>query len=156
MKKAIFSINFTDNTIYGSKSALKKASNPATAEHKELMNLLATHPTFKVAEKEPNTKKTTYKGMGFKMMADYISTQDNAEELMAEFETAKMMFGGKYPLVKKWFLDTFGTEEKPFDMNEAREVINAFRIQKATENAETNLSLVSSNVPAEQDEEDAA
>ena len=130
MKKAIFSINFTDNTIYGSKSALKKASNPTTAEHKELMNLLATHPTFKVAEKEPNTKKTTYKGMGFKMMADYISTQDNAEELMAEFETAKMMFGGKYPLVKKWFLDTFKDEADTFKVSEAKKTIATAKVNR--------------------------
>ena len=58
MKKNIFAIDFTKNTISASKSALKKASNPNTDEHTELMNLLALHPTFKVCEKAPNTKKT--------------------------------------------------------------------------------------------------
>ena len=111
MKKNIFAIDFTKNTISASKSALKKASNPNTDEHTELMNLLALHPTFKVCEKAPNTKKTTYKGMGFKMMEDYIRTQEKADELMGEFNAAKSMFNGSYPLVKKWFLDKFKVSE---------------------------------------------
>lgn len=130
MKKNIFSINFTEQTISGSKSALKKASNPASAEYKELTTKMALHPTFKIVEKEPNTNKTTYKGMGFKMMADYISTQENAEELMAEFETAKLMFGGKYPLVKKWFLDTFKDEADTFKVSEAKKTIATAKVNR--------------------------
>ena len=114
MKKSIFSISFTDSTIYGSKSALKKASNPNTDEHKALMKILAEHPTFKVVEKEPNANKNTYKGMDFKMMRNYINAQPNAKELMDEFDMAVAMFNGKYPLVKKWFLEQYGNEFKAF------------------------------------------
>ena len=92
MKKNIFTINFTNSTISGSKSALKKASNPASAEYKELTAKMAAHPTFKVVEKEPNTDKNTYKGMDFKMMRDYINAQPNAKELMAEFDLAVAMY----------------------------------------------------------------
>ena len=130
MKKSIFSINFTNNTIYGSKSALKKASNPNTAEHKELMKVLAEHPTFKVAEKEPNENKNTYKDMDFKFMRNYINAQPNADELMAEFETAKAMFGGKYPLVKKWFLDTFKDDTDTFKVSEAKKQIATAKVNR--------------------------
>ena len=130
MKKSIFSINFTNNTIYGSKSALKKASNPNTAEHKELMKVLAEHPTFKVAEKEPNENKNTYKDMDFKFMRNYINAQSNADELMAEFETAKAMFGGKYPLVKKWFLDTFKDDTDTFKVSEAKKQIANAKVNR--------------------------
>ena len=123
MKKNIFTINFTNNTISGSKSALKKASNPASDEYKELTAKMAAHPTFKVVEKEPNPKKTTYKGMGFKMMADYIRTQENADELMEEFEAAKNMFNNSYPLVKKWFLDTFKNDADKFKVSDAKKAI---------------------------------
>lgn len=130
MKKSIFSINFTNNTIYGSKSALKKASNPNTAEHKELMKVLAEHPTFKVAEKEPNENKNTYKDMDFKFMRNYINAQPNAEELMVEFETAKQMFGGKYPLVKKLFLDTFKDDTDTFKVSEAKKQIATAKVNR--------------------------
>ena len=130
MKKSIFSINFTNNTIYGSKSALKKASNPNTAEYKELMKVLAEHPTFKVAGKEPNENKNTYKDMDFKFMRNYINAQPNADELMAEFETAKAMFGGKYPLVKKWFLDTFKDDTDTFKVSEAKKQIATAKVNR--------------------------
>ncbi len=123
MKKNRFAIDFAKDTISASKSALKKASNPYTAEHAELMRLTALHPTFKVVEKEPNPKKTTYKGMGFKMMADYIRTQENADELMEEFEAAKNMFNNSYPLVKKWFLDTFKNDADKFKVSDAKKAI---------------------------------
>ncbi len=159
-----FTINFFDRTITGTKASFAKAGKGYGPEYEELAAKMAAHPEFQLVIKEQKTKSTrakkTYDGLDFPFMEAYIETLDNALEMMAKYKAVKKMAkdcGTKtYPLTKKWFLDTFGTEEKPFDMNEAREVINAFRIQKATENAETNLSLVSSNVPAEQDEEDAA
>lgn len=130
MKKNIFSINFTEQTISGSKSALKKASNPASAEYKELTTKMALHPTFKVVEKEANTNKNTYKDMDYKFMRNYINAQPNAEELMVEFETAKQMFGGKYPLVKKWFLDTFKDDADSFKVSEAKKQIATAKVNR--------------------------
>ena len=106
MKKNIFTINFTNNTISGSKSALKKASNPASDEYKELTAKMAAHPTFKVVEKEPNAKKNTYKGMDFSMMRNYINAQPNAKELMAEYETIQKrskIQKSPYQYVLSWF-----------------------------------------------------
>lgn len=83
MKKNIFTINFTNNTISGSKSALKKASNPASDEYKELTAKMAAHPTFKVVEKEPNAKKNTVKAF------------------------AEVVKHNGYPIVRKWFVEQF-------------------------------------------------
>ena len=130
MKKNIFTINFTNSTISGSKSALKKASNPASAEYKELTAKMAAHPTFKVVEKEPNTDKNTYKGMDFKMMRDYINAQPNAKELMAEFDLAVAMFNGKYPLFKEWFLDTFKDDADTFKVSEAKKQIATAKVNR--------------------------
>ena len=128
MKKNIFTIDFTNSTISGSKSALRKASNPASEEYKELTAKMAAHPTFKVVEKAANTSKNTYKDMDYKFMLNYISTQPNADELKAEFETAKAMFGGKYPLMKKWFLDTFKDDADTFKVSEAKKQIATAKV----------------------------
>lgn len=130
MKKNIFTINFTEQTISGSKSALKKASNPASAEYKELTAKMALHPTFKVVEKEANPNKNTYKDMDFKFMRNYINAQSNAKELMAEFETAIVLSGGKYPLVKKWFLDTFKDDADTFKVSEAKKQIADAKVSR--------------------------
>ena len=130
MKKNIFTINFTESTISGSKSALKKASNPASDEYKELTAKMALHPTFNVVEKEANSNKNTYKNMDFKFMRNYINAQPNADELMGEFELAIKMFGGKYPLVKKWFLDTFKDDTATFNINEAKKQIATAKVNR--------------------------
>lgn len=131
MKRNVFVVDFLNEKIWGSKSALKKAGNPATAEYKELISKIAAHPTFKVAEKEQNPKKNTYEGLSFQMMQDYIKTQSNAEELMAEFEAVKKLSDGKYPLVKKWFLETFKVDAKSFKVDQAKTTISADKIKRA-------------------------
>ncbi len=152
MKKNIFTIDFTKETISGSKSALKKASNPTSAEYKELTTKMALHPTFKVIEKEPNTDKNTYKGMNFQMMRNYINAQPNAKELMAEFDMAVAMFNGKYPLVKKWFLDTFKDDTDTFKVSEAKKQIATAKVNRV----KTPVKRVSNKQADEATEEDAA
>lgn len=130
MKKNVFVIDFVNGKIWGSKSALKKASNPASDEYKELTAKMAAHPTFKVYEKEANPKKNTYEGLDFKMMKNYINAQPNAKELMAEFDMAIAMFNGKYPLVKKWFLDTFKDDADTFKVSEAKRQIADAKVSR--------------------------
>lgn len=130
MRKNIFTIDFTKETISGSKSALKKASNPASAEYKELTTKMALHPTFKIVEKEPNAQKNTYKDLDYKFMRNYINAQPNAKELMEEFNTAVFMFNGKYPLVKKWFLDTFKDDADNFKVSEAKKQIADDKVRR--------------------------
>ena len=114
--KNLFAINFAENTIVASKTTLKKASIPNSAEYKALMKLMKQNPTFTVAEKEIKKAegKQTYKGLNEAFIKQYISIQTNAKALDAQYKKAAEM--GKFPLVRKWFLNTF----KNFDMETAK------------------------------------
>ena len=159
-----FTINFFDKTIIGTKASFNKAAKGYGPEYEELAAKMAAHPDFTLEVKEQKHKATkakkTYDGLDFPFMRAYILTRPDSDILMKEYEEVKKVAknsGTKtYPLTKKWFLGKFGTEEKPFDMDEAREAINAYRIQLAEKNAATALSVVSSGVPAQQDTEEAA
>lgn len=159
-----FALDFFHKKIIGTKASFNKASKGFGPEYEELAAKMAAHPDFELLVKEQKTKSTkakkTYDGLDFKFMEDFISTLDAAKEMMAKYNAVKKMAkdcGTKvYPLTKKWFLDTFSTANHPFDMDEAREAINIYRIQQAEKNAATALSLVSSGVPAQQDGEEAA
>ena len=117
--KNLFAIDFANNTIVASKTTLKKASIPNSAEYKALMKLMKQNPTFTVAEKDIKKAegKNTHKGLDKAFVEKYISIQTNAADLKAQYEQAAKM--GKFPLVRKWFLNTF----KNFNMETAKEEI---------------------------------
>lgn len=154
-----FTIDFFGHKIIGTKASFNKASKGSGAEYEELAAKIAAHPDFELVVKEQKHKsikaKRTYDGLDFPFMEAYILTQSDSNALMAEYKSVKTMAkscaSNVYALTKKWFLETFATEDEPFDMSEAREAINAYRIQKAVAKA-----AKSSNPPAEQDAEDAA
>ena len=132
--KNLFAINFAENTIVASKTTLKKASIPNSAEYKALMKLMKQNPTFTVAEKEIKKAegKNTYKGLNEAFIKQYISIQTNADKLTEQYKKAAEM--GKFPLVRKWFLDTF----KNFNMEEAKDQIVAAQIAKINAVSATN------------------
>ena len=154
-----FTIDFFDQKIIGTKASFNKAAKGFGSEYEELAAKMAAHPDFELVVKEQKHKsikaKRTYEGLDFPFMEAYILTQSDSNALMAEYKSVKAMAkscaSNVYALTKKWFLETFATEDEPFNMTEAREAINAYRIQKAVEKA-----AESSNPPAEQDTEDAA
>lgn len=154
-----FTINFFDQTITGTKASFNKASKGSGAEYEELAAKMAAHPGFELVVKEQKHKSTrakrTYDGLDFPFMEAYILTQSDSDTLMAEYHSVKAMAKSSgsnvYGLTKKWFLGTFATEEEPFDMAEARETINAYRIMKAVE-----MAAESSNPPAQQEEKNVA
>ena len=117
--KNLFAIDFANNTIVASKTTLKKASIPNSAEYKALMKLMKQNPTFTIAEKaiKEATGKKTYEGLNKAFIEKYISIQDNAGDLNEQYAKASEM--GKFPLVRKWFLNTF----KNFDMDAAKEAV---------------------------------
>ena len=134
-----FTINFVKKEITGSKASFKKAGKGFGPEYEELAEKIARHPDFALVEVEPkkrsNKKKETYDGMNEKFMKDYIQTKDESEKYMAELNKVKKLAkdGGKsvYPLMKKWFLETFGDENKHFNMDKAREEISKHLIATA-------------------------
>ena len=118
--KNLFSVNFAENTIIASKTTLKKASVPNSPEYKELMKLLKQNPTFTIAEKviKEAIGKETYEGLNKKFIEKYISIQNDASYLNEQYRKAAKR--GKFPLVRKWFLETF----KNFDMEKAKKEID--------------------------------
>lgn len=122
--KNLFAYDFTTNTYYASKTTLKKASNPNSAEYKALMKLLSQTPKASVAEKyiKPAIGRDNHKGVTKKFIEAYISIQSNADDLKQQYENANKK--GKFPLVRKWFIDTF----KDINMETAREEIEKSKI----------------------------
>lgn len=117
--KNLFAVNFAENTIVATKTTLKKASIPNSPEYKALMKLMKQNPTFTVTEKviKEAIGKQTYEGLNKAFIEKYISIQSNAKELNEQYAKASEM--GKFPLVRKWFLNTF----KGFNMEAAKEEI---------------------------------
>lgn len=140
VEKCYFTIDFIKKTIAGTNASLKKAGKGSGAEYEELIAKLAAHPDFELVVVEPkhksNKAKTTYKGLDYSFMEAYISTLDNADAVLDDYKAVKNMAktcGTKaYPLTKKWFLNKFSNEEKPFDMDEAKDAISNYRIKTAT------------------------
>lgn len=109
---AIFTYNFVNKTIVGTKSAINRANKGLKPEYGMLCEMLAAHPDFTVAEKQINHKadKKKYNGLTLPRMKEYIETQPNSKECLIEFAAIQKVAatkGAKYPLTKKWFLATF-------------------------------------------------
>ena len=109
---AIFTYNFVNKTIVGTKSAINRANKGLSPEYGMLCKMLADHPDFTVAEKQINHKadKKKYNGLTLPRMKEYIETQPNSKERLIEFAAIQKVAatkGAKYPLTKKWFLATF-------------------------------------------------
>ena len=110
-------INHFDKEILISKSFEKAAHNPNSREYKELMEVMNTHPTYKLAQRaiKKNTKKETYAGLTYEYMRDYIILHSTSEEetaAVAEFEEKIHISkchskAQRYPTIKKWFLEKY-------------------------------------------------
>ena len=124
--KNLFAIDFAENAIIASKTTLKKASVPNSAEYKALMKLMKKHPSLTITEKEIKKAegKKTYEGLNKAFIEKYISIQSNADDLNKQYAKATEM--GKFPLVRKWFLNTF----KNFNLEEAKKEIEQDALRK--------------------------
>ncbi|MBQ9248823.1 MAG: hypothetical protein IJ179_00475 [Oscillospiraceae bacterium] len=101
-----------DNTALVSKAFAKKASYYGTPEFKLWREYKAEFPdavmTTKSIKKNPDKK--TNKNMTYKNMADFIRTQDNAKNLMVQFEIVvkrSKVQTNPYRSVLAWFEQTF-------------------------------------------------
>lgn len=126
MNARFFRFDFTSNTIVGSKTAIKKAGNPASKEYEELKKMRKLQPDFQIVQKDvkKSPEKQSYKGLNTEFVEAYISIQVNAEALSKQYRAAKEL--GTFPLVRKWFLTTF----KEFDMEEAKREIEEAKLLK--------------------------
>ena len=120
---AIFTYNFVNKTIVGTKSAINRANKGMKPEYGMLCEMLAEHPDFTVAEKQINHKadKKKYNCLTLPRMKEYIEMQPKSKERLIEFAAIQKVAkakGALYPLTKKWFLATF-PEFKENNVSEA-------------------------------------
>lgn len=127
-----FTVDFFTKKIIGTKASFDKARRYSSSEYKELCGLMSDNPDFEIVVKEikQNKSKQSYKKLDFKFIESYISIQPDAEKIMREYEaikiSAKSLGRSVYPDTKRWFLEKFSSEDKPFDMDEAtREIETA-------------------------------
>lgn len=129
--KKLFVIDFAKKTITATKATLKRASVFNSPEYKELMELVKQMPDFTITEKKikPKKEKKTYAGLNKEFIMKYLSIQTNAEELKKQYEKAAEL--GKFPLVRKWFLNSF----ENFDMAAAKKEIEDALLAKVSESS---------------------
>ena len=95
------------------KAFVKQARIFGTPEYREWRAFLAENPGTEMVTKtikKAKDKKNDAKNRTYEKMAEYISLQDNAEELKKEFEAQKKLSivqKSPYRFVLNWFLDTF-------------------------------------------------
>ena len=142
-----FTLDFADKTIVGTKASFTKAGKGFGPVYDELTALMAKHPDFKCAVKEPKkpTKgKQTYKGMDISFMLDYASAVGQPEfrsKMVNVRDFVKENDGSAYPVVKRMFLEHFAPEaNRRFAYGAAKVIVSNYRykgiITAATEHTE--------------------
>ena len=108
------SVNFKNQTIVMTSAFAKKASDPSTAEHRQLKEMVKTFPSFTVVNHTiKKTKKESYKGLNYDFMRDYIETHVEVNKVMQALEDLEEQIyltkchTAKFPTVRKWFLATY-------------------------------------------------
>ncbi len=102
-------VRFDTRTLVVSRSFLKKASVPFSEEYDMLVRLTKQHPDFKIVVKTTASRKPQFMPT-YDKMVDYIHRQDNAENLMEEFDAVRQMarmHNSAYMYVRRWFLTQF-------------------------------------------------
>ena len=107
-----FTVDFAAKEIKCSKKAYERACKGMEPEYTELCELVKRHPIFNVKVKTASetATKNMYRNLTFPKMREYIKTQPNSEENLAEMEMVIEIAeakNAKYPLTKKWFLAKF-------------------------------------------------
>ena len=97
-----------DTTAQVTKAFEKKACIFGTDEFKLWREYKAMFPNAKMTTKDikKNPNKKTRRNLTFKNMVEYMKTQENSEDLLAEFETMKSrskIQASPYQYVLSWF-----------------------------------------------------
>lgn len=124
-------LDHLNKEILISKSFAKSAMNPTSNAYKDLAEVMATHPNYKVNERviKQNPRKEKYKGLTYERMREYIilhSTPEEESMAVAEFDEMILISkchaqAYRYPTIKKWFLNKypeiskFGTIEAEYE-----------------------------------------
>ncbi len=108
MKKSAAIVYVNDTTAQVTKSFQKNACIFGTEEFKLWREYLTYFPNAKMQTKsiKKNPDKKTRRNLTFANMVEYMKTQENSEDLLAEFETMKSrskIQASPYQYVLSWF-----------------------------------------------------
>ncbi|WP_026665699.1 hypothetical protein [Butyrivibrio sp. FC2001] len=87
----------------------KAAAQINSEEFSILMKIRTSCPDYTIKKRtiDSSSKKKTYKGLNLDAMKNFLKDD---EEGMKLFNKVKIAADGKYPIIKKWFLDNYGEE----------------------------------------------
>lgn len=139
MKNAIITINEKEAQV--TKAFAKQARIFGTPEYREWKEFLNENPGFKMATKtiKKNANKRTYKNLTYANMERFLKYQENAEDLLKEFNIKKEAASiqqNPYRAVLAWFLKTFPDYDD----------YKTFFTGKSAENEEVSAEPASANV----------
>ena len=108
MKKSAAIVYVNDTTAQVTKAFQKNAVIFGTEEFKLWREYLTYFPNAKMQTKsiKKNPNKKTRRNLTFANMVEYMKTQENSEDLLAEFETMKSrskVQASPYQYVLSWF-----------------------------------------------------
>ncbi len=107
--KTHITIDFGETSLNMTKSFYKKACKVGSPEYKELRNAMKENEGYSINIVSNDTKRS-YRALTIERMREYIKTQANSEKNLATLDRVIKVAeakGAKYPLTKKWFLETF-------------------------------------------------
>lgn len=134
MKKSAAIVYVNDTTAQVTKSFQKNACIFGTEEFKLWREYLTYFPNAKMQTKsiKKNPDKKTRRNLTFKNMVEYMKTQENSEDLLAEFETIKSrskIQKSPYQYVLSWF------EAKFEGYNDLKQFMAQKEEERSTEDA---------------------
>ena len=134
MKKSAAIVYVNDTTAQVTKSFQKNACIFGTEEFKLWREYLTYFPNAKMQTKsiKKNPDKKTRRNLTFKNMVEYMKTQENSEDLLAEFETIKSrskIQASPYQYVLSWF------EAKFEGYNDLKQFMAQKEEERSTEDA---------------------
>lgn len=107
--KTHITIDYQAHTLDMTKSFYKKARNVGSPEYRELREAMKENEGYSISIVS-NDAKRSYRALTIERMREYIKTQANSEENLTTLDRVIKVAeakGAKYPLTKKWFLETF-------------------------------------------------
>jgi hypothetical protein len=90
----------------------KKASTYGTQEYIILRQAKQDYPSYTVVRKviKKNPKKESFNGLTYEYMEAYMKRYNVSAEIQNKYEELRFMakcHSIRYPVIKKWFLETF-------------------------------------------------
>lgn len=144
MKKNVIKM-MDDNQAQVSKTFAKNAKIYGTEEYRMWREFKAENPEYVMVVKtiKKNPDKETNKNLTYENMKLYISVQDNAKELLVEFErelTLSKIQSNPYRAVLAWFLQKFK------DYDSYKKFFKDLEKQKESETKDVNIEKMPSVV----------